>query len=73
MLNLLHFSILFSLFQGIWGDFGNNKEQRKIASGPQLENNFGETRGESVITGAITGHDEDFDDNELGKLFMQNF
>ncbi|XP_073955051.1 uncharacterized protein [Choristoneura fumiferana] len=44
MLNPLHFSILFSLFQGIWGDFGNNKEQRKIASGPQLENNFGETR-----------------------------
>ncbi|KAI8421843.1 hypothetical protein MSG28_009787 [Choristoneura fumiferana] len=33
-----------SLNVGIWGDFGNNKEQRKIASGPQLENNFGETR-----------------------------
>ncbi|XP_052755367.1 uncharacterized protein LOC113509898 [Galleria mellonella] len=67
------FLILVSLYHRIMGDSGIIKEQRKIASGLQHENNFGKTLGQSVITTAITVNDEKFDDNELKKLFVKNF
>ncbi|XP_059057526.1 uncharacterized protein LOC131851110 [Achroia grisella] len=71
--NLFSFLILVSLYHRIMSESGIIKEQRKIASGLQLENNFGETLGQSVITTTITVDDEKFDDNELKKLFVENF
>lgn len=65
--------LLVSLCLTIKGDFDVIKEQKEIASRPQLENNFTKTPGESVITTAITDDDEKFDDNELRKVFAQNF
>lgn len=65
--------LLVSLFHRIKGDLDVIKEQKEIASRPQLENNFAKTPGELVITTAITVDDEKFDDNELRKLFVQNF
>ncbi|XP_028175951.1 uncharacterized protein LOC114364139 [Ostrinia furnacalis] len=65
--------LLVSLFYRIKGDFGVIKEQSQIASRPQLENNFNRTPSEPAITTAITEDDEKFDDNELKKLFVQNF
>ncbi|KAL0830672.1 hypothetical protein ABMA28_002809 [Loxostege sticticalis] len=76
---LIFFSVtlLVSLFCRIKGDFTVIKEQREIASRPQLENNLDRTQGESVITTASTCNgtvdDEKFDDNELRKLFVQKF
>ncbi|RVE54042.1 hypothetical protein evm_001445 [Chilo suppressalis] len=65
--------VLISLFDSIKSDFAVIKEQREIASRPQRENNLDRTPGESVITTAITGNDEKFDDNKLRKVFVQNF
>lgn len=71
--NIFNFLILVSLLHGIRGELSYIKEQRKIATGFQLENNFGKASGEAVITTAITEDDEKFDDYKLRKLFVEKY